>query len=163
MPMAILPLEFTTATVVPLDAVRIAIRDVEIPVRTEDRASHGVKPAGSVFVRRDERAGKEMLRIRVLERLRMRHGRPRFSLGRLRTVIPTDDVSVLAGNVEMRVRSEGDVEGVIQTRIGLVPLRVDLADGMFTVGSGFPREAQHLRGALIRIGDVEVPVRPEGK
>ncbi len=63
----------------------------------------------------------------------------------------------------MRVRPEGDVEGVSQTRIGLVLLDVDLAEGMFPVGSEFPGEAQHLRGILVGVGDVEVPVRPEDK
>ena len=63
----------------------------------------------------------------------------------------------------MRVRPEGDVEGVSQTWIGLVLLGVDLAEGMFAVGSGFPGEAQHLRGVLVGVGDVEVPVRPEDK
>ena len=57
----------------------------------------------------------------------------------------------------MRVRPEGDVEGVSQTRIGLVLLCVDLAEGVYTVGPEFPGEAQHLRGVLVGVGDVEVP------
>ena len=63
----------------------------------------------------------------------------------------------------MRVRSEGDVEGVSQTWIRFVLLGVNLAEGMFAVVSGFPGEAQHLRGVLVGVGDVEIPVRPEGK
>ena len=107
--------------------------------------------------------GEEMLGVRVLKRLRMRHRRPRFPLDLMWTVIPTDDVRVLASDVEMRVRSKGDVEGVIQTRIRFVLLGVDLAEGMFTAGSGLPGEAQHLRGVFVGVGDVEVPVRPKGK
>ena len=42
-------------------------------------------------------------------------------------------------------------------------LHVDLAERMFTVGSEFPGEAQHLRGILVGVGDVEVSVRPEDK
>src|SRR3954467_9019201 len=98
-----------------------------------------------------------MLGVRVLKRLRMRHRRPRFSPGLMWTVIPTDDVRVLAGDVEMRVRPKGDVEGVIQTGISVVPLGVNLTEGMFAIGSGSPGEAQHLRGVLVGVGDVEVP------
>src|SRR5829696_1985393 len=131
MPVAVLPSELTAAAVVPLDAVRVAIRDVEISVRVEDGAPHRVQTTVGVLLRWDERAGEEMLRIRVLKRLRMRHRRPRFPLGFMRTVIPADNVRVLAGDVEMRVRSEGNVEGVSQTGIGSVPLAVYLAEGMF--------------------------------
>src|SRR4051794_30687844 len=104
-----------------------------------------------------------MLGVRILKRLRVWHRRSRFSLDLMWTVIPTDDVRVLAGNVEMRVRPKGDVEGVIQTRIGLMPLGVDLPEEMLTVGSGLASEAQHLRGVLVGVGDIEVPIRPKGK
>src|SRR5829696_8672759 len=117
MPVAVLPSEFTAAAVVPLDAVRVAIRDVEIPVRTEDGAPHRVQTKVGVLLRWDKRAGEQMLGIRVLQRLRMRHRRPRLPVGPMRTVIPADDVRVLAGDVEMRVRPEGYVEGVSQTGI----------------------------------------------
>ncbi len=49
----------------------------------------------------------------------------------------------------MRVRPEGDVEGVSQTRIRFVLLGVDLAEGMFAVGSaGFPAKRSTCEASL---------------
>ena len=54
---AVLPQEFTAGAVIALDAVRVPIGDVEIPIRSEDGAPHGAQTAFGVFLRGDERAG----------------------------------------------------------------------------------------------------------
>src|SRR5262245_44777423 len=93
----------------------------------------------------------------------MGHGRPWRGLLSLGAEIAANHIGVLAGNIEMAVRAKSDTERMMQSRVVGVSLDVDVAEGVLAIWSGLTREAEHLGGVLVGVGNVEVTVGAQGE
>src|SRR5215218_506058 len=136
MRVTVLALIFSALSVIFLDAVGVAIGDVEVALRSKNGAANRADTAPRMLFRWDERSRQEPCGVASAERRGVGHRLSWLPVRRSRTVVAPDDIGVLAGNVEVIVQTEGDIEGMIKPRIGVMLLDVDLAEGMLSISSG---------------------------
>ena len=76
-------------------------------------------------------------------------------------VVSPNDVRVLARNVEITIRAEGDVEGMCQSWVRRLVLREDLPKIVSASGIPLATKSEDLALSLPGIRDVEITIRAE--
>lgn len=144
-----------------LDAVVVPIGDKQRSIPGKPGVAYCSQPLMCVTFRGDEGSGREIFSSGLIQCRRDWHrgtgrrGRSRWSR------IATDQVRVLTGNEEVAIWTKGDGKWVIETWICFSLLDKDIEKSVLLVFVQFPAELEYLGGIMVRIGDVEIPIRPK--